>query len=356
MQRERVAYVGTVPFEPPLLYQTGGNLVGPDAELAERIVERIDATRETTGGTPVKLTWINRTYPSLVTALKEEVHFIVGAFGITEDRRKEIDFSEPYYSSELVLAINPVSRDLTPAALTGRTIGVREGTAVEAFVTGTYSNSTIVPYETLDEAILSLRRSEVDCVIDDKLMVAYSLATTPGAGHLEIIPEVLGTIDCAVGVRKGDEPLLEIVNSIIAEAKEGDQLAQWTAEHAGNYFDEVGERRVERLRKQAEARKPRAITVRVTRERGYDFDIYTMANLRFIFKNTAAPDQIRTSRVQFSGSTGICRADVPPGKYMLLQPKFNFSYPVEIFPTDGDRVTVSIQVTRSGVQVSTKSS
>ena len=44
IQREKVAYVGTVPFEPPLVYQEEAELVGPDAELGKRIIQRIQET------------------------------------------------------------------------------------------------------------------------------------------------------------------------------------------------------------------------------------------------------------------------------------------------------------------------
>jgi ABC-type amino acid transport substrate-binding protein len=330
----------------------GAELVGPDAEIGKAIIARIEELREDPVGTPVKLNWINRTYPTLIPAMANgDVHFALGVLAITDERSQMVQFSDPYYTSELVMAINPVHKDMEPANLSTAMIGVREGTGVEAFVTAQYPSATIEPFKTLDDAILALRRSEVDTVIDDKLMVGYSLATTPGTGHMEFHPEVLGTLDCGVAMKRRDSGALELVNGIISQLKESGQLAAWTEEHAGDNIAQVTARRDERLAKIQREQEPRKIQIRVSRDSNVDFDIYKMANLRFNITEATTGKRYQSTPVAFQGSTGTARTEVPPGTYTLSLPKFNFSTSVEILPNDPGQIPINIRVTSTGVVV-----
>jgi len=351
MQRDRIAYVGTVPFEPPLLYQKEGELVGPDSEIGKRIVQKVDETRETQGGNSVKLTWINRTYPGLITALENhEIDFIVGVFGITEARKKEVDFSEPYYTSRLVLVNNPVQKDLTVSEIDSSRIGVREGTAEEEVIRGKYKNAKVQPYKTLDDAILALRRGEIDGVIDDQYMAAYSLATTPGAGYMEIAPGEIGSIDIAVAVKKGDKPLQTLVNGILSTMKQDNTYEKLLEEHGAiRYLQEVNERRTKRIEEEKQASTPRNVTITVSKDADFNFDQYKLANLTFVFRNQETGATIQTSPITFQGRVGKARASVPPGDYTLSQPRFNFSASVSIVPKDGDNVSITIRLSSGGV-------
>lgn len=352
IQREKIAYVGTVPFEPPLLYQEEAALVGPDAELGQQIIEKLQETSDSMVDTAIKLMWINRTYSSLIPALKNhEVHFIMGVFGITEERKKEILFSEPYYTSELVLVVNPVHKAITPDQLGTANIGVREGTGIESFVKQKYASSKFTPFKTLDDAILALRRSEVDCVIDDKYMAAYSLQETPGAGHMDFGPEILGSIECGVGMRQGDKPLLDLVNQVIAENKSSGQYSSWLEQHSAGRVETVLARQQERLDQARKASEPRNVTIRVSRARNFTIDIYKMANLRFVLTNQSTGEKTSSSAIRFEGSTAVAAVTVPPGSYILALHRFNFRASVDIGPNDPKQVPINISLTSSGVVV-----
>jgi polar amino acid transport system substrate-binding protein len=352
IQREKIAYLGTVPFEPPLIYQEEAELVGPDAELGAKIIQRIQDTSDSMVDTPIKLMWINRTYSSLVPALKNrEIHFILGVFAITEERKKEILFSDPYYTSELVLVINPVHKNVTPDQLGSANIGVREGTGAEDFVNQKYPSSTVTAFKTLDDAVLALRRSEIDCIVDDKYMAAFSLQETPGAAHMDFGPEVLGRVDCAVGMLKGDQTLQKLVNEVIAELKGSNQFAQWIEEHSDDRVQTVLNRHQERLDQAKKASEPREITIRVTRARNFQIDIYKMANLRFVLTNQTTGEKTSSSPIRFEGSTAVAKATVPPGSYILALHKFNFRATIDIGPNDPKNVPINIRLNTTGVVV-----
>ncbi len=349
VKKDKKAYIGAVPFEPPLLYQDRQQLVGPEAGLAERIAAKLQDRVQASA--PIEPFWITRSYRTLAPALANgEVDLVISVYGITEERRQQIDFSDSYYQSELVLVINPGHKpDLRPNTLDGQRVAVRADTAGAQKVIGKYTNSMIVELATLDDAILALKRGEVDAVIDDKLLAAYSLATTPGVAILEIVPGVIDTVDCAVGVRKGDKEMLALVNEVLAEVKAGDHYAQWTNEHMGGRLESVLSRHAERIERAQQAKKPRQVVIRVSRDRAAEFDIYRFANLNFVLTDQSSGESYASSRINFQGRTGFSSVQVPPGTYRVILPKFNFTAgTVFISTNDANRIGLDIRFRTDG--------
>lgn len=351
IRKNQAVSIATVPFGGPILFQRGEEFVGPDVSLGDRIVERI--VQDVESNNEIKARWLGRSYGTLAAAVNnQEVELVIGAYGVTEDRKKEVVFSEPYYTSELVLVINPVQYDIRAADLVGKKVGVREGSAVEHFAQGKYGSSELTPFVTLDEAILALRRGGVHAVIDDRYMVAFSLDTVPGAAHLEIVPGTLGTLECAVALRQGDGRLLEMVNEVIGQVKSEKLYGQWLDEMVGDQFTRVSERQENRI----VAAQPRRLVIRVSKDRNNDFDIYRMANLRFILTDHDSGDKFTSSRIDFKNRIGVSSTEVPPGTYRVSLPKMGLT-PGDVTVTTGDpdQVTIRIQLRQDGNVVMTRS-
>ena len=349
VSKNQFVTIGSVPFEGPLLHQKGQDWVGPDAELGRLVVEKIAETIE--GGDEIEGKWIGMQHATLASSLaNSEVDLVLGVFGITEARKELVAFSEPYYTSQLVLVINPIHRDARPNLLDGIDVGVREGTAVEELVKEKFGGSTIVPFKSLDDAILGLRRAEIGAVIDDQYMAAFALATVPGVGHLEIVPEVVGTVDTAVAVQKRDTRLLGMINEVIAQVKAEDLYGQWLQEEAEAQLAKVQERHPERLERDRKAVLPRRVVIQISKDNNNDFDIYRMANLTFTLTDEKSGQSYNSSRIDFQSRTGSASVTVPPGSYKLMVRKMNNWSPgvVVVQPSDPERLTIRIRLQRGG--------
>ena len=348
-----IVNVATVPHGGPLIYQKEMELVGPDAKLAERIVDRISKV-EIGSEQPaqLRLRWISKSYGSWIAALKNrEADLAVGALGIREEAQQYVQFSDPYYTSELVSVVNPTYRPEFRGRkdLKGATIGVRDSTAVRDFVEKQFLESTAAPFKTLDDALLALRRGEVDLVIEDRNMAAYSLDTVPGFRHLEIFPEVVGKIDCGVAMRKRDDDLRQLVNEVIIEAKEENKITQWISEHiSSDKLAEIEGRRTSRLENQY---KPRKVSIRVSKAANFDFDIYRLANLRFNLTDKKTGKYHRSSPISFQRRVAVSQAAVPPGHYVLSLSQYRLQVPVVIEPQDSSKIAVNLRLRRGGVDV-----
>ena len=349
MSKNQFVTIGSVPFEGPLLHERSQVWVGPDAELGRLVVEKIAEAIE--GEDEIEGRWIGMQHGTLATTLaNSEVDIAMGVFGITDARKELVAFSEPYYTSQLVLVINPTHRDARPNSLDGLEVGVREGTAVEELVKEKFGGSTIVPFKNLDDAILALRRAEIGAVIDDQYMAAFALDTVPGVGHLEIVPEVVGTVDTAIAVQKKDTRLLEMVNEVIAQVKSEDLYSQWLQEEAEAQLAQVQERHPERLERDRQAVLPRRVVIQVSKDNNNDFDIYRMANLTFTLTDEKSGQSYNSSRIDFKGSTGSASVTLQPGSYKLMVRKMNNWSPgiVVVQPSDPERLTIKIRLQRGG--------
>ena len=349
ISKNQFVTIASVPFEGPLLYQRSQGWVGPDAELGRLVVEKISEAIE--GRDELEGRWIGMQHATLATALaNSEVDIALGVFGITETRKELVAFSEPYYTSQLVLVINPTHLDARPNVLDGMDVGVREGTAVEEFVNEKFGGSTIVPFKSLDDAILALRRAEIGAVIDDQYMAAFALDTVPGVGHLEIIPGVVGTVDTAVAVQKKDTRLLGMINEVIARVKAEDLYSQWLQEEAEAQLATVQERHPERLERDRQAVLPRRVVIQLSKDNNNDFDIYRMANLTFTLTDEKSGQSYNSSRIDFKNRMGSASVTVPPGSYKLMVRKMNNWSPgmVVVQPSDPDRLTIKIRLQKGG--------
>ncbi|MEE8586951.1 MAG: ABC transporter substrate-binding protein [Acidobacteriota bacterium] len=315
--------VAAVQMEAPLLYQRGQELVGSETEIVKLAMGKLNAAREAEGSRPLEILYIKREYADLLPLVESaEVEFAAGAIGISDEWAQRVAFTDSYYTAQLAVVMNPGYKRFAADKLSGLTIGVRQGTAVESWARSSYQDVEIVPFASLDEALLSLRRGEVEGVIDDLQMAAYALDTGVGLAHLEILPGSLGTFDVAMAVPKDNKILLNALNQAIADLGGSSGFSQLTSEHIGDRVASVRQRYHVRVEKERLATAPRRLLLRVSKDQGSDFDIYKVANLRFQLRNNKSGKSFRTSPVQFNKKIGVTSASIPPGSYTLYLPKF----------------------------------
>ncbi len=359
MKKEKMVRAGTVLFQPPFMYQKGEDFTGADAKIGEQIQKKLnEEVMADEPGKSLELRWIPRQHSTVGAAVANgENDFAIGVLGETDALKDSVQFSHTYYKSELVLIINPLHRkDLRPNTLSGAKIGVREGTAIQELVNAKYSGNTIVPYQTLDDAVLALKRAEIDAVIDDKYMAAYSLDTVPGVQPLEIVPnssqDVIGLIPCAVAVGKKDDQLLKWVNEVIDQVNQQKLYATWLNEAIGDRLARVEAWFPDRLKREQKAEQPRQVNIRITKAADLKgVDIYQMANLPFSLISQQGGKTYSSSRVDFKGRVGYASATVPPGTYTLSMPRFNLRATLVILPNDPNQVSINMHLDKSGVTI-----
>lgn len=158
---------------------------------------------------------------------------------INDTRKKTVDFSNPYSSTEqyiVVAAGNDTIKNISD--LKGKNIGVQEGTTSDLLIEklindGTLAGSTLTPYKAPAVAAASI--GKIDAVVTDKLTaqiieannsgkyVAFKLVNADGSDVAEV--EEYG-----IAVSKGSTELLEVINEVIKELTENGSIEKWTQE------------------------------------------------------------------------------------------------------------------------------
>ena len=209
---------GVEPTYPPFEYKgPDGKITGFDVDLGEAICAQLKA----------KCLWVETEFDSIVPALRaKKFDAILSAFGVTEDRAKQVAFSSPLWISRTGLIVKQGSPlQAQSASLKGKRVGVPAGTTYEKFVMAHWKPAgvEIVAYKAPPDIYPDLASGRIDAALADMVESGTAFlkrdqgkgyAFAPGSADLQKMDS-----PTAIGVRKGDRALLEALNKAIAEIK-----------------------------------------------------------------------------------------------------------------------------------------
>lgn len=214
---ETVVRIGTEGAYPPFNeVDADGNLKGFDIDIAKALCEKMK----------VKCEFVAQDWDGIIPALQAKKYdAIVASMSITEERKKQVDFSDKYYNTptQFVAAKGTNVGDASPAALKGKNLGAQGSTIQANMLEALYAKeSTVKLYATVDELYADLSAGRVDAALVDKLVTDTWLKTDAGANYEFVGPamyeprEILG-YGVGIAVRKGDDALRLAFNKAIAE-------------------------------------------------------------------------------------------------------------------------------------------
>ncbi|MBE6646118.1 MAG: transporter substrate-binding domain-containing protein [Ruminococcaceae bacterium] len=166
---------GFAPFE----FVVNGEVVGVDIAIMNEVAERNN----------MKVEVKDVLFDTITTCVKGHNGHAVGAAGLTinEERQKEVDFSNIYYSSTLVVVSAKDKSISSVKDLSGLTVGVQEGTSGDLIITAAAKDGYIyTDYDENDNEITKVVR--VDAKTEIKQYKQYSLALADlKAGRIDAI-------------------------------------------------------------------------------------------------------------------------------------------------------------------------
>ncbi len=215
---ERLIKVATEPTFPPFEFvntQTN-EVTGFEADLVRAIGKDIGA----------KIEFQVLSFDAIIPAmLSGTVEMGAAGFSITEERKKRVLFSDPFYTSGLSLVTTKAKAGVVKSMkdLEGKTIGVQIGTTSHN-AAKKVKNAKIVTFNTAGEAILDLSIGGSDAVINDRPVTAYILTQQPKLGaQLVHQPETYSADDFAFVFPKSNAALKDEINAALAKLKANDE-------------------------------------------------------------------------------------------------------------------------------------
>lgn len=207
-QAQTVLTVGTDATFPPMEFVENGKRTGFDIELVEAVGKAMGR----------KVEWVDIDFKGLIPGLiSKRFDMAVSAIYITDERRKVVDFTAPYYAGGLVAMVKDGNTAIrSPADLNGKKVSVQVGTKSVSFVKEKYPQVQLMEVEKNQEMFNLVDIGRSDAAVTGKPAAYQYTRTRPG---LKVLDEQLTTEDYGMAIRKDSPELTKAVNAAIEKLK-----------------------------------------------------------------------------------------------------------------------------------------
>ncbi|MEZ5922857.1 MAG: transporter substrate-binding domain-containing protein [Hyphomicrobiaceae bacterium] len=206
--------VAAEPYPPFSSQDASGKWVGWEMDLMDAVCAEAQ----------LKCELVATAWDGIIPALlAKNIDVIWSSMSITDERKQQIDFTDMYYNTPTVLVgAKNGDMDITPAHLSGKTIGVQVSTTHSRYAEKFFApaGATVKTYQTLDEHNQDLAAGRIDYVQGDGSAMDAFLQSDQGKeccelkGQVPDDPETLG-LGVGGGIRKEDSELLGKLNAAI---------------------------------------------------------------------------------------------------------------------------------------------
>lgn len=207
------------PYEFHAMIDGVDTIVGFDVDVAKEIAKDLDAN----------LVIKEMEFKNLITALKAgQIDMIISGMNPTDERKKEIDFSDIYYEARHSVLVRTEDKgkykDISD--LNGKKIGAQLGSTQQAFVEENVDASDVQILTNINNLILELKAGKIDALVTEAPVISMAVKSNPELVLSDIVIESEDTGN-AVGIRKGNDELRESVNATIKRLQDSGELGQF---------------------------------------------------------------------------------------------------------------------------------
>jgi len=208
--KEGYLTIGTEAEFAPFEVRLGdGSFYGFDIALGEAIAKELG----------LKVDYIDTDFAGIILSLNSgKFDIAMSAMTITEERKKSINFSDPYFDTGLSLAVPANSPVQKLDDLDGKIIGVQLGTTGDLYASSLKNVREIKRYPHAPDAFLDMKNGKVDAVINDDVVSKPIVAKD--ANSFKIISGLLTIEQYGIAVPKDNEALLQKINAALKKIKE----------------------------------------------------------------------------------------------------------------------------------------
>ena len=223
----KVYVVGTDAAYAPFESQNEkGEIVGFDIDVLKAVAAK--------AGIEVK--FVNTPWEGIFNALAQgDRDIVVSAVTITDERKGTMDFTQPYFDAQQLIAVRQDSKVAKFADLKKLKVGVQTGTTGDEAVTKLMgkTSTAIKRFESTPLALKELEAGGVDAVVADNGVVIHYVANNPGGkfktvADKDFVPEQYG-----IAVKKGNAELLAKLDQGLAGIKSDGSYAQIYGKYFG---------------------------------------------------------------------------------------------------------------------------
>ncbi|KYZ75792.1 amino acid ABC transporter substrate-binding protein [Anaerosporomusa subterranea] len=213
-QTKKKIVIGLDDSFPPMGFRDDkNNIVGFDIDMAKEAAKRLNVEVE---------------FKPIDWSAKEmelngkRIDALWNAMNITEERKKNVLFSDPYMESKQLIFVLAGSPIKGAADLAGKAVGVQESSIGDEVVSKDAklkaSLKDLKKYPDCIAAFLDLKAGRIDAIVTDEILGRYYMSKE--AGKYVAIEKPMGEVGVyGVGFRKDDKELRDKVQAALNEMK-----------------------------------------------------------------------------------------------------------------------------------------
>lgn len=203
----------------PYEYHDANEIVGIDVDICSAIAEKLG----------LELEIEDIAFDSIIPELTSGKADIAAAgMTVTEDRKQNVDFSDPYAVAKQVIIVKEGSDIKSADDLAGKKIGVQQGTTGDIYITDDLGDDAVERYSKGMEAVQALSQGKVDAVVIDNEPAKQFVSEVEG---LTIIDSPYTEEEYAIAVKKGNTAMLDAVNGALKDLKDQGKLDEIVAKY-----------------------------------------------------------------------------------------------------------------------------
>ncbi|EIT84843.1 extracellular solute-binding protein [Fictibacillus macauensis ZFHKF-1] len=204
--------VGIDTTYPPFEYEENGTRKGIDIDLITEIAKK--------EGFKIKFEPMD--FNGIIPAMQaNQLDMAIAGMSITKDRKKVVDFSDPYFKAGATLVVSKKNNSIKSTDdLKGKSIAVKKGTtgAKIAEDLAKKYDAKVVQFNDSPSMFQEVANGSSDVLIEDYPVVAYAIAKKDLG--LKIVGDRLNGDEYGMAVLKGkNETLLKSINKGLADLK-----------------------------------------------------------------------------------------------------------------------------------------
>lgn len=171
-----------------------------------------------------------------------DIDCIWGAFGYSKERAEAYSLTAPYIRAAIIFVVKDDSPYYSIQDIREKKIGVLSASFMQSslkkaeFTHGVFKRTVV--YQKITDAVASLDRGEVDCVVHD-LLAINSLMKSKKERY-RVINEAIALKDYVIAFRKGDIALMNAVESTLEDMAQTDFLEKTSKKWFGANISIIG--------------------------------------------------------------------------------------------------------------------
>jgi arginine/ornithine transport system substrate-binding protein len=200
-------------YEPFTFKTADGKPTGFDVDIANALCEQIKR----------KCEFVEQVWDGMIPGLNAKKYdVIISSMSITDDRMKEVDFTDKYYNTPSRIVVKKTVKFTDVASIKGKKIGVLKGSTQEKYAMGDLKPAGVVvnSYEAQDQVYLDIKSGRLDGTVADFMEVTGGFLSKPEGANYQLVgpdlkePKYFG-YGAGIALRKGEDKLKGELNAAI---------------------------------------------------------------------------------------------------------------------------------------------